>query len=300
MSHPQKGINAEPNLHAIHLMFHVVDDDVVSVREKLARLLSLFEQYENECYEAMITGTIGIGAGYWLELYREIPKYLMPFPDFASDEREVSVSPVDLLVVLRSDRLDVCYELSHAVCNLLHPSVELLDQVNTFRFYDGRDLTGFLIAPFAPMRQHKMRVSVVGDEDPMFKGGSYLHLQRFNFDFTRWSQLSLHQQENIKGYTKLEGKRTNTTVYVDKLLDMSARFIQHTMPFGDINTQGILFLSCAKSPQAFHQYLEFKQVGDGVGGYDQSSDYESSVTGAAFFAPSTDFIKQQGAKSVSQ
>lgn len=293
MAQPQKGINAEPNLHAIHLLFNVVEDDVRSVRTKLAQLLALFEQYENDCYEAMISGVIGVGAGYWMELYRDVPKLLTPFPDFASDEREVAVMPVDLMIILRSDRLDVCYEMSHAVCQCLGSSVELLDQINTFRFYDGRDLSGFVLAPTAPQRHQKMKVSVVGDEDATFAGGSYLHLQRVMMDVRMWNTLSLEEQESIKGVTKLEGKRNHKNTYADKLLDLASRFVQHSMPFGDINTQGVLFLSCAKSPQYFHQYLEYQLLGDDGKQYDESLDFVSSLQGSAFFAPSIDYILAQ-------
>ena len=56
MTQPQKGICAEPNLHAQYLLLNVIDDDSEAVRAKLARVLDIFEHFESEHYEAMVTG----------------------------------------------------------------------------------------------------------------------------------------------------------------------------------------------------------------------------------------------------
>lgn len=41
MTQPQKGICAEPNLHAQYLMLNVIDDDSEAVRAKLSRVLDI-------------------------------------------------------------------------------------------------------------------------------------------------------------------------------------------------------------------------------------------------------------------
>ena len=69
MTQPQKGLCAEPNLHAQYLLLNVIDDDSQAVRAKLSRVLDIFEHFENEHYEAMVTGVVAIGTGYWAEVY---------------------------------------------------------------------------------------------------------------------------------------------------------------------------------------------------------------------------------------
>lgn len=81
MPQPQKGICAEPNLHALYLMFNVIDEQDDVIREKLAKILDVFEHYDEEHYEAMISGVVAIGSNYWMELYPcELPLELAPFP----------------------------------------------------------------------------------------------------------------------------------------------------------------------------------------------------------------------------
>ena len=47
MTQPQKGLCAEPNLHAQYLLLNVIDDDSQAVRAKLSRVLDIFEHFEN-------------------------------------------------------------------------------------------------------------------------------------------------------------------------------------------------------------------------------------------------------------
>ena len=45
MTQPQKGLCAEPNLHAQYLLLNVIDDDSQAVRAKLSRVLDIFEHF---------------------------------------------------------------------------------------------------------------------------------------------------------------------------------------------------------------------------------------------------------------
>ena len=55
MTQAQKGICAEPNLHALYLIFNVIDDEEQAIRSKLAYILELFTHFDEEYYEAMKT-----------------------------------------------------------------------------------------------------------------------------------------------------------------------------------------------------------------------------------------------------
>ncbi len=292
----QKGICAEPNLHSSYLMFNVVDDNVAHIRAKLADMLGLFERYDSDCYEAMLSGVIAVGTGYWLELYpQKLPDKLTPFPDFACEQNDIPVSPADLFIMIRADRLDVCYEVSQAVCQLLGGSVELIEQTSGFRFYDGRDLTGFIIAPTSPQRVKKLKVCAVGEENHEFSGGSYIHTQRYTIDVDRWNSLSVEDQEAMRGYTKLEGKLLNSNSLTTEIMALEERFVQHTMSYGDIKTQGLFFVSCGATPMLYHKYIDAKLNGNGDVQCDPTLDYFHPVNGAAFFAPSVEFIHNHAA-----
>jgi putative iron-dependent peroxidase len=270
------------------------------MREKLSRLLDLFEHFDDEHYEAMVSGVIGIGSSFWSEIYpHSKPQELCGFPDMQSDDRCAPILPCDLFIQIRADRLDICHAVGIEVLDLLRVHVELVEQVSAFRYLDGRDLTGFLDGEDNPRGMKKFDVAVVGDNDPEFKGGSYLHVQRYRHDMGRWNALSLRRQEAIMGKTKehnlpLVDSGRSSHSFRTKLTGHNGEYpslLKQSMPYGDMLMQGLFFVSCASSSKSFSELLHSRIFGDEMGHYDRLLDYSNAETGAAFFAPSIQFIK---------
>lgn len=302
MSQSQKGICAEPNLHAQYLLFNVVDEDSQAVRAKLGRVLEVIDYYDNEHYEAMVSGLVGIGSNYWSELYPgPIPVELTPFPDMQSEDRTAPHTPCDLFIQIRADRIDICYAIGLEIMELLRIHVELVEQIQGFRYLDGRDLNGYLYAQHNPRGLQRAKVAVIEDEDNEFNGGSYVHVQRFRHDLRRWMSLSERQQEQIMGTTKehnLPSVEVSASSHCERANLLSsetgkAELLKQGMPYGDMATQGLFSVTCAASSQPFKRMLHSQIYGPGEGEYDLWLDYTSAETGAAFFAPSVIFIKQQ-------
>ncbi len=310
MAQPQKGICAEPNLHSVFLMLNVVEDDDATMRRKLADILALFDYYDSEHYEAMVSGVIAIGSGYWLELYPGLlPIELSPFPDMHCDDRHAPATPADLFIQVRADRADICHAMATDIFDLLQEQVELVEQIKGFRYLDGRDLTGFVDGTENPKGLHKLDVAIVGDEDPDFAGGSYLHIQRYRHLMKRWNKVEVTDQEQIIGRTKEDNvefdsadkapfAHTKRTSLKDEQ-GQSIEMLRQSMPYGDLKVQGLYFISCAASPKPFTKMLHSMIYGDENGVYDRLLDFTVAETGAAFFAPSATFIKRQAKTSMS-
>jgi len=300
MAQAQKGIIAEPNLHAQYLLFNVVDDDLAAIRTKLARLLDLFEHYDDEHYEAMVSGVIAIGTSFWHELYPDhTPRALSPFPNMQCEDRCAPVQQCDLFIQVRADRLDIVHAMGIEVLDLLKIHIELVEQVRAFRYLDGRDLTGFIDADENPRGMKKLEVAVIGDEDPEFYGGSYIHIQRYRHDMVRWNALSLKRQEAIIGRTKehnlaVVDSGLSSHTHRTKLLRHGKypSLLKQSMPYGDLLVQGLFYISCSNDGNAFKDILHSRIFGDENGNYDRLLDYTNAETGAAFFAPSIQFIKR--------
>lgn len=302
MTQPQKGVCAEPNLHAQYLLLNVVDDDSQAVRAKLARVLEIFDHYENEHYEAMVTGMIAVGSNYWAELYPGlIPTELTPFPDMQCEDRSAPVMPCDLFIQIRADRLDICHAIGIEVMELLRLHTELVEQIRGFRYLDGRDLNGFMYAAENPRGMKRRDVAIIGESDKDFAGGSYIHVQRYRHDLRRWFSLAPRQQEQVMGTTQEHNLPSAEQSASSHCVRASAKgpeddiptLLKQGMPYGDMVSQGLLFVSCAASSQPFKAMLHSQIYGNGEGDYDRWLDFTSAETGAAFFAPSIAFIKQQ-------
>ena len=304
MSQPQKGICAEPNLHAQYLQYNVIDEDEQAIRSKLARVIEIFDHYDDEHYEAMVSGVVCIGADYFSELYPGLrPLELSPFPDMQCDDRIAPSQTTDLFIQIRADRLDIVHAISVEVHELLRIHVELVEDLRGFRYLDGRDLTGFIDADDNPRGLTKKTVAIIGDNDPDFAGGCYVHTQKYMHDMARWNLLSQRRQEQVMGCTRehhLPSPEANANSHyirsrVTDLSDVHAKqqLVRQSMPYANIREQGLFFVSHCKSAIPFKHMLHSMIFGTNVDEYDAFLDFTSAQTGGAYFAPSLDFIKQR-------
>jgi putative iron-dependent peroxidase len=302
MAREQFGICAEPNLHGNYLLFDALDNKNAFIRAALSRLPKLFDNYAEQYSEANLIGVVAIGEAYWDEFYPKVrPALLAPFPAMHNDDRVAPKNSYDIYIEIRSDRADVNHIVSTKVCQLLGDSVELIEQVQAFRFLDGRDLTGFVDGTENPQGLHRREVALVKDEDDInFAGGSYLHTQRYQHNITLWDSLAAHEQEDVYGRTKLDNveyesadkaltAHTKRTSLKDEQ-GKSIEILRQSMPYGDMKRKGLFFVSYCQSPKPFELMLKSMIHGDGHGNSDHLLKYTQAETGSAFFAPSLTFF----------
>ncbi len=304
MAREQFGICAEPNLHGTYLLFNVLDDKNAFIRAAVSRLPKLFDNYAEQFSEANLIGVVAIGDAYWDEFYPLArPALLAPFPAMNSGDRVAPISSHDIYIEIRSDRADVNHIVSSKVCELFGDSVELIEQVQAFRFLDGRDLTGFVDGTENPQGLHRREVALVkAEHDKNFEGGSYLHTQRYQHNLTLWDSLAEHEQEDVYGRTKLDNieyesadkpltAHTKRTSLKDELGN-NIEIVRQSMPYGDMKRKGLFFVAYCHSPKPFEIMLNSMIHGDAHGNSDQLLKYTQAETGSAFFAPSLSFLAQ--------
>ncbi len=304
MAREQFGVCAEPNLHGSYLLFNALDDKNAFIRAALSRLPALFDDYADQFSEANLTGVIAIGANYWDEFYPQArPVFLKAFPSMNNEDRIAPSSNVDIYIEIRSDRSDVNHIVCSKVCQLLADSVELIEQVQAFRFLDGRDLTGFVDGTENPQGMHRREVALVKEcDDAVFASGSYLHTQRYQHNLTLWGSLKDKEQEDVYGRTKVdnveyESENKSLTAHTKRTSikdenGNSLEILRQSMPYGDMKQQGLFFVSYCQSPEPFEIMLKSMIHGDEHGNVDHLLKYTQAETGAAFFAPSLTFLTE--------
>ena len=99
--------------------------------------------------------------------------------------------------------MDLCFELATQIMANLGGAVSPADEVHGFRYFDNRDLIGFVDGTENPTGQAAIDAVVVGDEDAGFAGGSYVMVQKYLHDLDGWNALSTEAQEVIIGRKKL-------------------------------------------------------------------------------------------------
>ena len=80
----------------------------------------------------------------------------------------------------------------------------VVDEVSGFRYFDARDLLGFVDGTANPNGLDLPASALVGDEDADFAGGSYVVVQKYLHDLSAWGRIPTPLQEEIIGRTKID------------------------------------------------------------------------------------------------
>src|SRR5271168_770034 len=179
-------------------------DSRAAVRSFCADLSSLLHAVEFRDIEAGLSCVMGFGSDAWDQLFGSPrPAHLHPFRELRSGARHAVSTPGDLLFHIRARRMDLCFELATQIMARLEDAVSPVDEVQGFRYFDDRDLIGFVDGTENPRGQAAVDAVLIGAEDAAFAGGSYVIVQKYLHDLAGWNALSTEAQERIIGRTKL-------------------------------------------------------------------------------------------------
>jgi putative iron-dependent peroxidase len=181
-------------------------------------------------------------------------------------------------------------------------SVDLVDETHGFKYFDERDLLGFVDGTENPTGQEACEAATIGDEDSDFTGGSYVVVQKYLHDLVAWGAVSVEEQERVIGRTKLDDieladavKPTNSHVALNTIVDadgVERQIVRDNMPFGSAGSGefGTYFIGYARDPGVTEQMLENMFLGVPPGNTDRILDFSRPVTGSLFFIPSLDLL----------
>jgi porphyrinogen peroxidase len=252
--------------------------------------------------EANLSCVMGIGSEAWDTLFGQPkPKELHPFREIKAGPRHAVATAGDLLFHIRAKRMDLCFELATQIMAALGDAVTPVEEVHGFRYFDDRDLLGFVDGTENPTAQAAIDAAYIGDEDPAFAGGSYVITQKYLHDMAGWNALSTEVQERIIGRTKLadiELDDATKPTYAHNALNIieeggkEIKIVRDNMPFGNVaaNEFGTYFIGYSRSPRTIEQMLENMFVGRPPGNYDRLLDFSVAKTGTLFFVPSATFL----------
>jgi porphyrinogen peroxidase len=245
----------------------------------------------------------GFGSEAWDKLFgTPRPASLHAFREFGEGKRHALGTPGDLLLHIRADHMDLCFELATLIMQRLSGAVTVVDEVHGFRYFDLRSMVGFVDGTENPRGREAFDFALIGAQEPGFAGGSYVIVQKYLHDMTAWESLSVEAQERIIGRKKLSDveldeavKPTSshsslTTIEKD---GQEVKILRFNMAFGrpGAGEFGTYFIGYASSPEPTEQMLENMFVGRPPGNYDRLLDYSRAVTGGLFFVPSIPLLE---------
>ncbi len=288
---------------AIFLVLCVAEGAEDDVRDLLRDVGGLIRSVGFRAPDGGLGCVVGVGSALWDRLFGSPrPTDLHPFAGVSGALHTAVATPGDLLFHIRAHRADLCFELAQRLFERLRGSAEVVEEVHGFKSFDERDLLGFVDGTENPVGAAAPEAVVIGEEDPDFAGGSYVLVQRYLHDLTTWDRLTVGEQEQIVGRTKLNDielpddvKPVNSHVALNTIVDADGeqqQIIRYNMPFGRVGDGefGTYFIGYARTPDVIEQMLTNMFVGRPPGNYDRILDFSTAISGSLFFVPTVDFL----------
>jgi len=289
---------------AIFLVVCIRPDEAAygCVRAFCANLSGLIRAVEFRDVEAGLACVAGFGSGAWNKLFgTPRPGELHPFQEISSGGRHAVSTPGDILFHIRAKRMDLCFELAMQIMASIGHVVSVADEVHGFRYFDDRDVMGFVDGTENPRGEAAREAAIVGGEDPVFAGGSYVIVQKYLHDLRAWNALPVEMQERIIGRHKLsdvELSDADKPAYAHNALTnieengRQLQILRDNMPFGrpGHGEFGTYFIGYSRTPRITEIMLQNMFIGRPPGNYDRLLDFSHPVTGSLFFVPTCTFL----------
>ena len=307
MAQPQ-AIDAPLTQCATFLVLNVNEgkDGVNAVRSALAGVSGLVKNVGFRDQSALLACTVGIGSDVWDRLTGlPRPSELHSFQAVQGKTHTAVSTPGDLLFHIRSLRRDINFEFERQLFDALGDSVKVVDETVGFRYFDARDLLGFVDGTANPTQPALTGATIITqDDDRSAVGGSYVVVQKYVHQLNAWRKLSTEQQETIIGRTKLDNmelddvesdqqKAHKTLATIEDDQGTEHDILRDNMPFGSPGSGefGTYFIGYSRKLWVIEKMLQRMYLGDPPGLHDRILDYSTPLTGTTFFAPSATVLE---------
>ena len=298
---PAQTIIAPPSTAALFLVFTIDEtapEAIDTVRDLFTDFPGLNRTVSFRYPDANLYGVIGIGARLWpLITSAPIPEQLHEFREIRGAKHSAPSTPGDLILHLRAASVDMCWELARIVMDRLANVATVVDETHGFKFFDNRDLLGFVDGTENPENSDaEDAVRISAPSNSPYINGSYLIVQKYLHDMNAWKELNTEEQEKVIGRTKLDNvelddatKPNNSHVAIN---DVDSDIYRLNMPFGSFKEQefGTYFAGYSGDVSVTEEMLTNMFVGKPTGNYDRILDFSYPTTGTLFFIPSIELL----------
>ncbi len=279
---------------------------VQRVRSVIADIGGLVRAVGFRDLQGRLSCNVAIGSAAWDRLGQSRrPAQLRPFAEIRGPVHVAVATPGDLLFHIRANRADMCFEIERLILEALGDAVTVADEVQGFRYFDSRDLLGFVDGTENPTGVDLAEAALIQSEDPPFQGGSYVVVQKYLHKLDKWHALDTTTQQSIIGRTKADNVELPDAVGRESHKQLTtivdAEGVEHdilrdNMPFGNPGRGefGTYFIGYTRNLWVIEKMLANMFEGAAAGRYDRILDVSTPMTGTTFFAPSYSMLKSLG------
>lgn len=233
---------------------------------------------------------IGIGHASVARLRRNVPGLREP-SCLAGPEISMPATPSALWVWLRgTDRGDLLHR-GRAYEQLLSGAYQLEAIVDGFRYRDSRDLTGYVDGTENPEGDDATAAAFVANAGAGYDGGSFVAVQTWLHDLSRFASFSPSEQDDIFGRRRDDNEEFDEapeSAHVKRAAQESftpeAFILRRSMPWADGDGEGLVFVAFGRTFDAF-EAIQRRMVGLEDGLTDALFRFTQPVTSSYYWCP---------------
>ncbi|MFZ6655122.1 Dyp-type peroxidase [Undibacterium sp. TJN19] len=282
MSLYQEGILQAVPAHAVYLTLKLKNDSSAALLQQVLRELAAHADGN--------TLVIGIGASLAAALGQPI-EGLVEFKDVADSRVRLPATPAALWCWLRQTERGALVMQLHQLLKMLAPAFEVQQQLDAFKYKEGRDLSGYEDGTENPHGDAAIAAAFVDEETPGLAGSSFVAVQQWTHRFERFDAMSTEQQDNAVGRRRSDNEELEDapeSAHVKRTAQEDftpeAFMLRRSMPWAAQDQAGLMFVAFAHSFYPFEvQLRRMSGAEDGI--VDALFQFTQPQTGSYFWCP---------------
>jgi putative iron-dependent peroxidase len=253
------------------------------------------------------SGGVNVVVAFGAEAWRAVapahaPDAAGPFRGIDGAAGKAPATQHDAWLWISGSDPDVTWEHARAAAAAVDDVSLLAAERPAFTYRDGRDLTGFVDGTANPPIRLAGDVALV-PPGHIGAGGSHVLAMRWVHDLAAFERLTVAEQEGVVGRTKpdsveLSEEEMPETAHVARVTieegEGELELFRRSVPYGDVREHGLYFVAFSADPSRFERMLArmFDAAGEGVS--DRLLEFSRPVSGAYYFAPSQNDLREIG------
>ena len=233
---------------------------------------------------------LGIGAPLALAMHARV-EGLRGFPALSGVGVAFPSTQGALWGYVRGNERGTVLDRCLAVQRKLGAGWRLVEEVDAFRYREGRDLTGYEDGTENPKGDAALEAAIVAHGGPGMVGGSFVAVQRYVHDLARFEKLDPAARDAIIGRRIADNTEIAdavATAHVKRSAQESfeppAFMLRRSMPFGGVREHGLYFVAYVEALDRFERVLR-RMAGLEDGQVDGLLGVTRATSGGYYFCP---------------
>ena len=279
MSHPQPAILSATPKHARYMLFKLQNPD--ATRNCLQEL------------RAIIDGdniVLGVGASLVESLDKSI-EGLRGFSPISCKGLDIPATPAALWCWLRGDDCGEIFHQSRLVESLLMPAFSMVECLDSFKFSENRDLSGYEDGTENPEGEDAIKAAVVQGRGAGLDGSSFVAVQQWLHDFENFDAMTTEEQDDCIGRHVEDNEEfdeapesAHVKRSAQESYDPEAFMLRRSMPWTSDTQGGLMFVAFGHSFDAFEAVMN-RMAGKDDGIKDGLFTFTRPISGSYFWCP---------------